>query len=441
MQLDQIKAKYQAEAIDAIDKANGFGLIAMATGTGKSKIAVDKTNKLINFEGLDKILLVVPTEKLRDEGWANEFDKWGFLGIYEEIERTCYASLHSYEGEEYDLVILDECHNITENNSIFFHNNTVHSCIGLTATPPTDPIKINLLAKILKCNTYRNEKNHLRLYPTYEVTLDEAVNVGLVAPYDITVITLPLDTTDKYIVGGNIKNHFMQTELQQYSYLTRLVEFGSNPMNRINRMRFIYNLKSKTEAAKKILEHAIPKNLRTLIFCGSKIQADAVCEHRYYSKPVKPKIPTKFKGLFSVSGNIQTSVADKMTEYITYTKKLSKYEEAIKNYQGNDSYNLFFEEKINKLSCCQALNEGENIPKIDVGFITQLNSQELDFVQRMGRIIRIRDGHVGKIIILATEGTVDMDWVHKATAKLDKTKIRYISYEDLRTGKETINFN
>ncbi len=42
MQLNQIKAKYQAEANIAIDEAGGFGLIAKATGTGKSKIGVDR---------------------------------------------------------------------------------------------------------------------------------------------------------------------------------------------------------------------------------------------------------------------------------------------------------------------------------------------------------------------------------------------------------------
>lgn len=423
MNIDQIKAKYQAEANNAIDEAGGFGLVAMATGTGKSKIAVNKISNLVlknNFIHT-KILLVVPTEKLRDEGWKNEFEKWEAGAIWDRsVERTCYASLNTYEGEEYDLVILDECHNITENNAIFFHNNTVHSCVGLTATVPKDLVKQGLLQKILKLEVWNNSAFSWQtsIKPTYQVTLDEAVEAGLVAPYDITVITLSIDTTDKYIVGGNAQKHWMQTELERYTYLTRLVEFGTNPMNRINRMRFIYTLKSKTEAAKKILHHAIPQDLRTLIFCGSKIQADAVCEHRYYSKPTKPKPTTK-----------------------DYARKLVDYTNSLKNYQGNNSYNLFFEEKINRLSCCEALNEGENIPKIDIGFITQLNAQELDFVQRMGRVIRHREGHVGKIIILATEGTVDMDWVHKATSKLDKTKIRYISYNDLRTGKETINFN
>lgn len=437
MQLDQIKAKYQAEANIAIDEAGGFGLIAMATGTGKSKIAVDRSVALLlrnNFV-YTRVLLVVPTEKLRDEGWKNEFEKWDAGAVWERsIERTCYASLHTYESEEYDLVILDECHNVTENNSIFFHNNTIKSCIGLTATPPTDYIKIRLLANICKLSTYRKDNTaRIFLAPTYEVTLDEAVEVGLVAPYDITVITLPLDDKDKYIVGGNASKSFMQTEKARYDYLTRCVEFGSNPMNRINRMRFIYTLKSKTEAAKKILHHVIPQDLRTLIFCGSKVQADAVCEHRYYSKPSKPKPSKKLIGSFSD--------VSRMNDYKIYEKKLSEYEKAVSEYQANKSYSLFFEEKINRLSCCEALNEGENIPKIDIGFVIQLNSKELDFIQRMGRIIRLRDGHTGKVIILATEGTVDMDWVHKATFNLDKTKIRYIRYEDLRTGKETINFN
>lgn len=431
MTIDEKKAKVQAEANKAIDANGGFGLIAMATGTGKSKIGVDRVDNLTKLGKAISVLLVVPTEKLRDEGWRNEFDKWDKRYAYSWVQRTCYASLHTYEQELWDLVILDECHNITENNSVFFKNNDIRSCIGLTATPPTDLIKIRILSNILKFN-YALFNGKPKVYPTYEVTLDQAVQMGLVASYDITVVVVPLDTKDKYIEtkkkDGTL---FYQTEAQKYAYLTRQVDFGSNPMNRINRMQFIARLRYKTITAMNILKHVIPQDKRTLIFCGSKKQANEVCQYRYYSKPSKPKKPNT--GTTSKPYPTANKIA-------LYNKKLAEYEEELKEYHGDTDYNLFVEEKINRLACVEALNEGHNLPLVDCALVIQLNSKELDFIQRMGRIIRLREGHTGKIIIIVAENTVDVEWAQKATANLDGTKIRWISLDDLRNARKTITF-
>jgi superfamily II DNA or RNA helicase len=127
---------------------------------------------------------------LRDNNWKEEFKQWDAFDIYNTIDRYCYASISKVKDEQYDLVILDEAHNITENNVSFFENNQIANTIALTATPPKDDIKIGLL-KELKLNT------------VLHVTLDEGVELGIVAPYNITVIEMQLDDTDKYITAGN----------------------------------------------------------------------------------------------------------------------------------------------------------------------------------------------------------------------------------------------
>ena len=52
----------------------------------------------------------------------------------------------------------------------------------------------------------------------------------------------------------------------------------------LQRMRFIYNLPSKLEAAKYILKHIIPIEDRTLIFCGSIAHAEELSKNTYHSK-------------------------------------------------------------------------------------------------------------------------------------------------------------
>lgn len=421
---NQIRVAVQKEAESAVRNNNRIGMVLMATGTGKSKIAVDITAKIINAnrfrEDPPKILLVVPTEKLRDEGWKEEFTKWGYGADYNGyIERTCYASLNNYKDTIWDFVIADECHNITENNGVFFENNIIHSAIALTATYPKDKIKQQLLTKY-----------HFEV--VYEINLDEAVKLGLVTPYDITVITMPLNSRDKTIrtdykdkKTGQAKS-FVQTEKEQYDWLTKSYARQPSKEKALKRMRFIYNLKTKTDAIKWVLNNLIPPEKRTLIFCGSKKQANEVCSYRYYSKPTQPK-------------KLKAKPTPKAIE--KYEIAMMEYDMAVAEYQGNTSYEAFANKEIPKMSCVDALNEGHNIPDLDIAGIGQLNSSDLRLTQRIGRAVRFRPGHTANILIFAVEGTVDMAWVGHATAGLDQSKIRLVKLADLKEGKETISFD
>ena len=104
------REKIQKEALDAVLVNGGSGVLCLATGAGKSKVAIDYAK--LFYESMKKnfrCLLVVPTEKLRDENWKDEFDKWKGKVIYRvNVERTCYASLNKLKHKEYDLVILDK---------------------------------------------------------------------------------------------------------------------------------------------------------------------------------------------------------------------------------------------------------------------------------------------------------------------------------------------
>jgi superfamily II DNA or RNA helicase len=381
--MKRTKDEVQEEAGRILSLHADRGIVAMATGTGKSKVAI---NKIIDYHGDNvdlRVLIVVPTEKLRDQNWKDEFYKWGESFLWNNnVERSCYASISKMEGEAYDLVILDECHNITPNNSSFFKNNTVGSVIGLTATPPTDRIKQEVLKQ-------------LNLHVIYQVTLDQAVEWGLVSPYEITVIYTTLDTVRKNIPAGNKEKPFKQTEMDAYHYLTREINkispSNTNPKMLakrqtfiMKRMRFIYNLLTKTEAAKFILSKLIGENERTLIFAGNIAQAETLCTDFFHSET------------------------------------------------NDEKYNLFLQESINVLSSVRSLNEGQNIPNLDNALIVQLNSNELHTIQRIGRVVRYRNGHIAKVFIICAKGTVDEKWLASAISDLDHSNITYQNFSQLK---------
>jgi len=297
------------------------------------------------------------------------------------VERTCYISMNKLHGQHYDLVVLDEVQNITVNNSRFFEQNTADEIICLTATLPESREKRDILY-------------NLDLHVVYHVSLDEAVEWGLVSPYKITIVETKLNTSLKNVKAGNKLRPFMQTEYDAYIYLTKKIislqeEDDANSkylqMLIFSRMRLIYDLESKTEIGEFILANVIPKNERTLIFCGSIKQADRLNPYSFHSKS-----------------------------------------------KNSESFDGFLNEGINRLSCVNSLNEGHNIPNLDNALVIQLNSKELNLVQRIGRIVRYRDGHIARVYIIMCKNTVDENWTLKSLSNFDSDNIERVNFETFK---------
>lgn len=391
--MNRTKDEVQAEAVRIFDLHKGSGILQMATGTGKSKIPIEIAKR--DYYPGYRILICVPTEKLRDKNWKEEFIKWGAESIWNDcVERTCYVSMPKLIDQHYDLVVLDECHNITENNSSFFSQCTCKKLIGLTATMPKDSIKLSIF-------------NSLHLKVIYSVSMDQAVEWGLVSPYKIIVVRTDIDKVTKNIAAGNKKKPFMQSEYAAYQYITKKIydmqydeDVNGNPIKMdlnsnerarlkmllLQRMRLIYNFKSKLDTAKYLLRRLIPESERTLIFAGSIAHADELCIHSFHSK----------------SGKKSTTFED------------------------------FCEKKINRMSCVDSVNEGHNIPDLDRALIVQLNSKSLKMIQRIGRVVRFREDHIARIIIVVAKGTMDEQWTKTALAEFDEDNITVYNLTDLK---------
>lgn len=396
-QVNQTRTMLQNVAYRAWENAGRKGTIAAATGFGKSYLAVKRATELCT-EWYDSgkllskpdILLVTPTEKLRDENWPAEFRKWGFSHDLTMVKRICFASLKNEKGNKYKLVILDEAHRITSYNAEgflkdgsltqFFAENMAEEVMALTATEPDkdrDMTKYSILDQIAPI--------------CFKYTLDQGVADGLVPPYEIRVILVPLDNVTKNIPGGSKKNGtFLTTEASAYEYLNKQCKkaFGTKKQGFIQAMTgkraaFIRDLPSKTRVAKKVLEKVLPGK-RTLVFCGGIEQSRQLCGENVYN----------------------SSPEDKPRGMLT----------AFKNQQ------------IDYLGVVNAVNEGHNIDEMDQAVIVQLSSNERDLTQRVGRCLRYREGHKPMIYILVAQGTQDQSWASDALQNFDPKRIVYDSY-------------
>lgn len=364
--LDEKKSAVQAEAYKAWTDAGYLGTLAMATGSGKTKIGVDAA-----VEVKDEILIVTPTTKLRDVRWKDEFDAFGHSDIYKNVERSCYVSINKLKGKHYKLVILDEAHHITPLNYNFFISNKVDRVLALTATPPRDELKQDLLKSIAPI--------------VFRYHLDDAVEEKTVSPYEINVVEFPLDVRRNYEVKTK-KHQFKTSESANYAYLSnKIMNLPSEVkfvVGVLPRMRFLYDLPSKLPIAKKILDDHV-KDQRCLIYAGSIKRAEELCEHTYHSKG------------------------------------------------GDKDYWDFVKGKINRLASVQMLNEGEDLPSIDTALITAFNSNPRNLIQQIGRCVRYRPGHKATIWILCSMGTQEEKWLEAATRELDSSNFNFINHKSL----------
>lgn len=370
----------QKQAFNAWINSNCRGRIIAGTGSGKSKIGIMAAEYISKSNKKAKIAIIVPTEQLRDNGWKDEFVKWKLKKLYDKADKFCYASISKIEGNVYDLVILDEAHYLTVNNYKFFNQNDVKSIISLTATEPDDKDKLLLL-------------NSLGL-KVFEYKLKDGVEDGVIAPFKIKVIEFLLDDTDKCIKAGTKAKPFLTTEKAHYDYLTKQFQRAQFFQNKpeiakfaaLARMIFIYNLPSKTKVAKEIIDTLLVNN-KSLVFCGSIKQSEELCDNVFH-------------------------------------------------FKTDDSALIAFKnDKIKLLGCVNSLNEGHNIPNMDSALIVQLNSKELKSIQRIGRVVRYREGHEAIIYILSVIGTVDETWTKKALQGFDPKVIEYINYKNLKLTK------
>lgn len=366
------KDKKQKEAVESIITAGGKGIISCATGFGKSRIPILYAKDKRTNVNPKKVALIVPTRFLRDEGWKKEFEAWRGKTIYKGLTLLCYRGIDKVVGKEFDLVILDEAHNITEKSAQFFKNNKVRDCIALTATMPKEQEKLDIFSS-------------LGLKEVFSFGLKESQENHFVAPFDIDIVYLGLESFKKEVLV-KAKKPFYVTESQMYDFLNKNVEIAKLNRNEVSfkraigaRTNFIYGLKSKVSVLKALEEKY--KGQRNLFFCGNIQQAEEL------------GIPT-----FHSKSSMENLIA-------------------------------FKEEKIDSLASVKALNEGHNIPNLDNGIIGQVNSNTRDLLQRIGRVIRWREGHKAKIIILVAKNTQDEVWLESALENIDTDNINYYTLD------------
>lgn len=338
-----------------------FGILNLCPRFGKIYTTI---NALEQLSPHSTILIAYPDLKIK-ESWEKDFETRGYNNP--NITYTTHLSLHKYKEYDFDVIIIDEIHLLSEAQieaakELIEHNECV---LGLTGT--------------LSKWTEETLNEELGLFVVAEYPIEQAIEEGVIVDYEITVVRTALDNVHKQNYKGK-----MRTEKQQfdaYGYVIKNMErSGGNTMFlRLARMRIIQNSIAKLRRTKQLLEkHAED---RVLVFCGVTDIADKLGIPSYHSKSSEKQL---FEDFASGKGN-HLAVVKIGNTGVTY-KPLNR---VIINYFDSNAENLA--QKINR---CMAM---------------EYNTPD-------------KKAH---IYIVTSNEEVEQKWLNKALEFFDKRKIKY----------------
>lgn len=358
-------------------------LLEFPTGFGKSKCALD----IVTHNNYKKVLIVIPRLVLK-ENWKAEIKKWGGSTA----SYVTYISLYKHAGIEYDCIIFDECHHLSDR------------CLDII-----DTLKYKqaiLLSATVSRNKWCDFQTVFRPIERHKISLQQAVADEVLPSPQIILLPLKLDTQNqtctftkgkgkekiecnfvdrwKYFKNPKYTVTVKCTPAQYHLEMSNMIEwykrasFSKPVMKNLwlnkagQRLRWLSQIKEEQ------VMHLINslKNQRFMIFCSSIEQTE----------------------LF---GNAVNS-----------------------NQKEQTALKQFNEGKINYISACNMLDEGINITACKYGIFAGLNSSDRMIIQKGGRILR---HHEPVLIIPYFEGTRDEEIKNKMIVNYNPRLIKTIN--------------
>lgn len=370
---------HQGNAVDAWIENSYKGILAIATGGGKTLTSLVAASKLNALNENLFVVIAVPTLALLSQ-WADDVIKFGVtpinsLGVSKSILKNqinlalkkikfatskCEVLIITHDALKSELMnvfdqwqekinfmlIGDEVHNLgskgfMENAPKFFDYK-----LGLSATHERqfDEIGTNFLSDYFG-------------KVVYEYSLPEAIGNCLV-PYDYYLYKVFLTATEE----DEFKE--VTAKIKQLSYAANLPDGDKDKnlwsMYCLKRRRIIETAENKISVFKNLFEkiRSSQKIDKTLIFCTDK-DNEQITEINGY--------------LNSISLNWH-----QVTSEETSNPKLLS---SIVNEFKNNEYQV--------LTAMRVLDEGFNIPQTETAYLLSSNTVKRQWIQRLGRILRL----------------------------------------------------
>jgi superfamily II DNA or RNA helicase len=388
----RVLREHQSEVFAHWIEAGHKGLIVFATGGGKTIVGISAIEEILSQK--KHVIVAVPSILLLDQ-WYREIKQdlpnvkitifggqFGLAGrahilrllLDTSSEPTVILTTFGTAATETFReivssasnigIIVDEVHGIgsPENRLILDSLSKSKMRMGLSATPE----RFNDLVGTTAIYQFFGSE----LEPKF--TLEDAINKGILVPYDYTFALSTLSETEQ--------KDYDRLSLQIFQLVARIKSGdvdgslqGRLDKLRINRSRILKGANDKVEISYEVLKREYVEGDRWFIYCQDQTQLNSVKER-----------------------------------ILTLNLHVLEYHS---NMIGDRPAQLdFFEKEGGVMLAIKCLDEGIDIPRVNKALILASSSNPREYVQRRGRVLRRHEGkYSAKIIdtfVMSTMGEI-----------------------------------
>jgi superfamily II DNA or RNA helicase len=402
------KDERQLEIHNIILEHNVRAYFEGCTGFGKTRVAINLIKEALS-RNPDRIIHVVVPSKPLALAWTKKktghIDKYKLKNVFVYIVNT-----YVKEPRICDLLIADEAHRYSNDSATLFRK-----VIGETQ------YKFVLALSATFEGHHKSFLESRGIKSAGIVTLEEAKREGWVADYEI--INIGLDLTDE---DRKAYKKMHEGFNSNFAYFNHDFDIAMKCMtNREFRESFARDLDNIT--AERLFIHALNwrRNMEgRKTFLYNNIAKQEAC------KKIIQSFKDKHIMCFSESADFATKLQYSLGDVsVTYHSKNKP-----KQNRENMAKFIDMRTRVYAMIAVKALDEGVDIPSIDLGIIASRTSKQLQNTQRVGRTLRIVKDKKSFIINLYIKESQDEVWLKKSIKGL-----RCLWMEDIDSAISYIN--
>lgn len=369
------------------------GTIDAVTGSGKSMVG---HMAIVDYfhNNNKKIFVIVKTEALQKQ-WQKEIiektditeSDIGIIGggKYEDNNRVIIAIINSLRRKIVNegLLVLDECHNYqSEENVKFIDRSSFERILALSATPKRsdgkDSLLLDNLAPII-----------------YQYGFEQAKKDGTVC--DFKIVNIGVEFTPQESILYNEKDEYIKANFKKFGFNLSNVIMNTSHPNPTTRFT-AQNLMKCIASRKKIIfesENKLERLIKLL-----KERTSTTPEDKYI--------------IFCEQINTSNSIYKRIQQEIKNGLKIGKperFNSKMKPELKNSAIDKFKNNETNVLLAVKALDEGLDVPDTNIGIIYTGSGVGRQFIQRLGRPLRQKEGKTAVLYQLYVQNTKDYDWL------------------------------
>jgi superfamily II DNA or RNA helicase len=374
--LEQLKSNvelrdYQNEALDNWRRAHNRGVLVLPTAAGKTFIALKAIEHL-----KVQTLIVVPTLDLIDQ-WKKRIKdlfnlEAGIVGGGESTLRmvtvTTYDSayIHAEQlGNKFKLLIFDEVHHLASTGYMQIGEMYVAPYrMGLTATYERADQRHNLLLQLVGDLVY-------------SVGVEDLAGEHL-SPYTFEKISVELTPQEQQIYESQM-SLFRSFVQQRRIILRSAVDF----------QKFIMTTGRDPKAREALL--ARNRAVKVAVNSEAKLNVLALQLENYRKEKIL---------IFTLHNDLVYRISLRfLIPAITYQTSREERREILSNF-GSGRYHV--------VVTSQVLDEGVDVPDASVGLVLGGTGSNREYVQRLGRLLRKKEGKLARLIEIISKETIEV---------------------------------